>query len=564
MKNGNRMRVPVRRYQLERAGGLLEWTGLRIFVVCVLLLVPYSAAYSQSVMQLGFPRASILFFSPGNSYSRYADHILSMGDVNRDGIPDVFINACRDSTKETWMAFGTRPGIIDRWNFVRLEGFGPLAKGDVNGDGLSDLVVQSNWNQVSMYPGCASCRFTIDTVPAWRIGPEKINGTSSANFGEFIAVGDLNGDGHDDIAVAAPHWWTRDSGHVELGKVYLYLGGSNRFPLPDHVGVYPVIGFKFARYGLRIAEVNGDGFKDLIIGSHVSSVPFVSPENQYYDIFYGGTGFQFNPLNPDQRFGREAIPFSENLHSMEWMNVLDINNDGVEDLCIVDHNGYVFYGGPQGFRSNPDRIFARPQPADYNMGGFAHRISDINLDGFDDYLLSGSFGVGVGMAFIYLGSTVGMESYPVATAFNPTGGSGLAMEAIGLGDVDGDRVGDFACTFGGTGGEGFVVYGGRTWIRTPVEEIMSPHTPAIAAFPNPFRDGATIVVAGEAARCPSLAVHDIFGRRVRTLAAVEAYAGETRFTWDGRDVQGAKAPPGVYFYVIEMNHGMVKGKIVKQ
>jgi hypothetical protein len=44
-----------------------------------------------------------------------------------------------------------------------------------------------------------------------------------------------------------------------------------------------------------------------------------------------------------------------------------------------------------------------------------------------------------------------------------------------------------------------------------------------------------------------LAVYDIMGRRVRTLANGELPAGRTEFQWDGRDQSGAVAGSGVYF-----------------
>ncbi|MBL0174468.1 MAG: FG-GAP repeat protein [Ignavibacteria bacterium] len=526
-----------------------------------LLLVSCTAGFSQGAFNMGFDRASCLFYSPGYSYWRYADHILSMGDVNRDGIPDLFINACRDSM-QTWMIFGTRPGIIDRNNFVRLEGYGTLAKGDVNGDGLPDLLVQSYIDEVIMYPGCDSCPYTIDTVPAWRIHSEEANIQGPPDFGGYIAIGDLNGDGREDIAIAAREM--RVTGGGWFGKVYIYYGGSSRFPRPDTSGIYRAGNFEFAYNGVIIEDVNGDRVKDLIVGSNVPEIIGISPPYQFYDIYYGGDGFKFDPLHSDQRIGREVIPYSTNPSSMESLNVFDTNGDAICDLYIGDHFGYVYYGRAGGFRTFPDRVLSIRDSAVFKFARVAHMIGDINGDGYDDFLLSGGYRVGVGMAFIYLGSSLGMESYPAATAFNPMSGNAFAIEVAHIGDINGDGLAEFAATFVDNGETGFAVFGGESWRRTSMDDIPVSQTPTLRAFPNPFTDRTTIIVSAEVSNTSTLKIYDIYGRVVRALTVARGSDGEARVDWDGRDAQRMKVSPGMYFSVLESTNGLLKGKIVKR
>jgi hypothetical protein len=72
-------------------------------------------------------------------------------------------------------------------------------------------------------------------------------------------------------------------------------------------------------------------------------------------------------------------------------------------------------------------------------------------------------------------------------------------------------------------------------------------------FPNPFRHGqsttiqfAVPAVAGSAQSTIDLAVYDVAGRRVRSLARGAVIAGEQAVAWDGRDDDGVEAPAGVY------------------
>jgi hypothetical protein len=78
----------------------------------------------------------------------------------------------------------------------------------------------------------------------------------------------------------------------------------------------------------------------------------------------------------------------------------------------------------------------------------------------------------------------------------------------------------------------------------------APPTPAapprLAAWPNPFNPRVTIVFNLAAPTTGEIALYDLAGRRVRTLAGGELPAGEQRRTWDGRDEHGRLLPSGVY------------------
>ncbi|MHB8079990.1 MAG: M28 family metallopeptidase [Candidatus Krumholzibacteriia bacterium] len=70
--------------------------------------------------------------------------------------------------------------------------------------------------------------------------------------------------------------------------------------------------------------------------------------------------------------------------------------------------------------------------------------------------------------------------------------------------------------------------------------------PRLAAWPNPFNPRLTVAFNLAAAAPGEIALYDLAGRRVRTLASGELPAGEQRRTWDGRDDRGRLLPSGVY------------------
>lgn len=76
-----------------------------------------------------------------------------------------------------------------------------------------------------------------------------------------------------------------------------------------------------------------------------------------------------------------------------------------------------------------------------------------------------------------------------------------------------------------------------------------PRTPTLTQnYPNPFNPETSIRFNLNQSQNIRLAVYDVNGRHVRTLAAGEFSEGEHVVAWDGRDDQGRQVVSGVYFY----------------
>jgi flagellar hook assembly protein FlgD len=73
----------------------------------------------------------------------------------------------------------------------------------------------------------------------------------------------------------------------------------------------------------------------------------------------------------------------------------------------------------------------------------------------------------------------------------------------------------------------------------------------LRAHPNPARGAATIAFDLPRAGDVELALYDLAGRRVRTLARGALPGGRHQVAWDGRDDRGRNVAPGVYLCRIE-------------
>lgn len=102
------------------------------------------------------------------------------------------------------------------------------------------------------------------------------------------------------------------------------------------------------------------------------------------------------------------------------------------------------------------------------------------------------------------------------------------------------------------------------WATLATESVLVPRagTRLLDPRPNPFNPGTEIRFSLESAGDVLLTVHDLAGRRLRTLVSTVLDAGEHAATWDGRDDGGRAAASGTYFARLSTTKSVQQVKVM--
>ncbi|MFO7608260.1 MAG: C25 family cysteine peptidase [Candidatus Krumholzibacteriia bacterium] len=92
-------------------------------------------------------------------------------------------------------------------------------------------------------------------------------------------------------------------------------------------------------------------------------------------------------------------------------------------------------------------------------------------------------------------------------------------------------------------------------------DVVAGGARLLGNHPNPFNPATTIAYSLESAGRVNLTVHDLAGRRVRTLVAEDLPAGRHDAVWDGRDDGGKAVGSGVYLYRLSSAGGSAAGRM---
>ncbi len=428
--------------------------------------------------------ADVVIRGDGNDFGA----AVAAGDLDADGYADLAIGVPGDDTTDTNAGAvyvfpgpyggGTRLDVDDApivvLGEVKNDDAGEsLAVGDVDGDGFADLLVGAGDHDAGGTDAGAvyGLRGPVSGAALSLASADwQQTGSTGEGLGAELAVGDLDGDGFDDVVAAAP---SAGGTYSNQGEVTVVLGGG-RVETPTTASVVDLTD-----------DADGDGYSETD-GDCDDSRSTIHPGatetcGDGFDDDCDGVedGCTFDVLEDIDSAWSTIHGELSNRTGTAVLGGLDLNGDGFHDLVIgspsTDSVSVWFGPLPEGptRTGSPDLII----DGAYGTGDVLGRAGDFNGDGIDDLLIGApdsddTYNNG-GAVYVLLGSTdlSGTLNFPTDAdyVFTPEAADdGLGASVAGGSDLDGDGIDDIA--FGADAGSGrlsgegavYVVYGGLT------------------------------------------------------------------------------------------------------
>lgn len=367
--------------------------------------IPYGIGIPQDKVASFFNSGTGTFiFNQEISSSVIHPNSLRVGDLDQDNDQDIMVVSVDHGTL-SWFEndgsgnFNAKHVISDPTN-----GIDPFVENciqsDLDDDGDLDVVVSDQVDrQVILYRNDGSGSFLQEEVVSF----ESFEPNS-------LHIHDLNGDSIQDLIISGYDtiFWAVNDGSAVFGPPQSITTGQN-------------LG------GVLLADFNEDGTIDLLR---------YQSECCSYDVSWRANDGSGN-------FGSEQ-PFTQNFYHSSNFGILDVNNDGHEDLVAAYDTISGYYSGDNVFRwyeNDGNGNFSGAQTISYtgdNVHVSSSRslyVKDLNNDGFEDIVFeSGDQALGVDRVSFLL--NLGDGTFQNLGLITPLSNAG--NQVVSFGDLDGD------------------------------------------------------------------------------------------------------------------------------
>jgi hypothetical protein len=341
-----------------------------------------------------------------SSNSKFGFSCGTAGDIDCDGYDDIVVGAYREIINGVKLGrvavyFGASDGLKDEpdWEFFGEHngsgiGYSVASAGDVNGDGVDDLVVGAPtfYNENQYFEGKAYVFFGGEgfknkTAADWEFESNQ----AWARLGNSVAAADVNGDQKNDIIIGAYLY-----GDLDRGRVFVFHGDSNfQCKTSADWGKSGLSHYELGHCVAKAGDVNSDGYDDIIIGApnaKINNLLHVGIAYVYYGSENGLATYEDYPwviqgVEENGELGYSVGSAGKINHdgTVEYDDIFI----GVPGYWTHEQGGvFLFHGsetGIVGSYNSPACILTGPQTHSA-FGKSGCLAGDVNNDGCDDLI----------------------------------------------------------------------------------------------------------------------------------------------------------------------------------